>query len=480
MTAIAPLPRTVLTKARELYAAGQIAPVDDIPCSCGAPRTEHAGKSHAGRCAATGCTRYREDRLAGIVARAHAAREDGLDETLRAYDAMTRGKSRRKRAGQVSVRPSDLRSCRKQIEYREAPPEDYVPVETDQHAAWMGGIIHEEVARRRALVYPWRLYEAEVNVPGSDRPYRYDEYDPITGVLYEIKTAGSWRWDKTEDQGPDEKWIDQAMLYAYLLIQLGYTVTEIVLLVINRENGKSEPYPIPYDEARALATLAWIAKVATEIELGVPQPRDEPGPSTSKMCAQLCPARRHCWNMDEAEALGRSPENLTILGLSPDEEVIEEHIGSLVAARDARLAAKKEEDALRALLDGVELREYGDYKPTTKRTTSTSYSKYREVVEATWNDPNRPIEPPQPETSTGESTTWGRIPIKEREKRAKARAKELADAQKALEAPAEEPAPETLTVVAERVDLSTPDWGADPVTGTVGPRMPTPRELEAS
>lgn len=244
------------------------------------------------------------------------------------------------------------------------------------------------------------------------------------------------------------------MLYAWVLRQLGYAVEEIELLVLHREKGLSEPFRMAYDEAIAQKALDWIADVALQIELGMLDSdptggRDEPGPSTSTMCAKLCPARRHCWNMDDAAALGRSPENLTLLGLDPDEAEVEAKISDLVALRESRLAIAREEDAMRALLDGVDLREYGDYKPTTKPTKGTSWKKYQELIEAYWNDPERPIDPPKPPTSTGSSTTWGRVSKAERDRREKARQKALAAAQKALETSEE---PTTLRVVAERVE----------------------------
>lgn len=433
----------LIREARAAYAAGQVSDVDNIPCVCGAERVAHLGGSHAGGNPATKCTRYREDQKAGIVARAHAARDHGFRETMTAYEELDRGKRRKKRAGEVSVRPSDLRSCRRAIWYRETPPEGYEPAPTEKRQAWMGTLIHDAFEQRRAALYPWRMFETGLRIPGSDRDYRLDEYDPITGVLTEIKTAGDWKWDQVGQFGPDEKWLDQVMLYAYLLIRLGYPVEQIVLLVLQREGGLSEPFVYAYDEARALAALKWITDVAMDIELGFEPPRDEPGPSTSKMCAELCPARRHCWQMDDAEALGRSPENLVILGLHPDDETVAEHVESLVATREQRLAIEREERALRALVDGVELKEYGEFTHETKSTSGTAWKRYQEAVEAHWNDPDRPADPPKPETSRGTSTTWKRIRKSELDRRAKEREKALAASAEALDAPSE-PEPEPV------------------------------------
>jgi hypothetical protein len=431
-----------LRKARQLYAAGQIPEIDKIPCVCAAPRDAHTGATHAGGYAPNRCTRYREDQLLGLVARAHRARDHGFDETMAAYDAMSRGKRPKKRG--VSVRPSDLGGCRRAVWYRETPPEGYQPVETDRHAAWMGTLIHEEFARRRAALYPWRMYEAGLRLPGSDSEYRLDEFDPLTGILYEIKTAGDWRWEQVGEFGPDPKWLKQVMLYARLLIALGYEVEKVVLLVLQREGGLSEPFEYAYDEKLAQQALDWIADVALTIELDLIETlpmggRDEPGPETSKMCAKLCPAREHCWNIPRATELGHTPESLTFLLMSPDDERIAAQLDELVTLGESRRHIEKQEAALKALLKNLLIRPYGDFVPVRGGSSSTDWTGWGEEVRMWAQLPEgvRAPEMPQPKTKKGRYWRWKRERLAVRATRKATKAQMLAESAKALDTPPE-------------------------------------------
>lgn len=443
-----------IARARALYLAG--AADGDVACICGGAHADHSGPTHAGKNPATGCARYRADLVAELVAAARAAADHGFDESMRAYDKHDRARRAKKAPGTVSVRPSDVGSCRRSVWYRETPPEGYTPLESPRGAADIGTLIHEEFQRRRSVLYRWRFYadldrRHELQLPGSDRGYKFDEYDPITATLISIKTAGSWRWDVTGQHGPDEKWWDQDHVYAWLMNRKGYPVETIEVLVIERESGKTERHTMAYDPQRAERVVAQLLDLRASLEAGQVPPRDEPGPTTSKLCSTYCPARAHCWNVAEADALGVSPENLTILGLTPDEERVASIAEELVGLRERRLDLEKDEKALKAILDGVELKPYGEYEPVSSPSTSTAWNDYRTEVERIFALPewDRPAELPAPQQTRRTNTTWKRLRVATRKAMEKARTEALAAAQAEMEA---DTSPGTLTVLSERLE----------------------------
>lgn len=446
----------LITRARARYLAGDLPDVEAITCACGAPRPEHSGASQSGRCAATGCNRYRPDAVTLIAVRAAQGAQATFRDDLREYSRRSRANLKKKAPGTISVRPSDVGECRRAVYYRETPPEDYTPAPSNMGAAFMGGIIHDEFMRRRAVLYPWRLYGdkrgREVYLPGMDRPSKYDEYDPITGRLVSIKTAGSWRWEKVGQDGADDKWWDQDHLYAMCLIELGYPVDEIEVLVIDRADGKSESFTMPYDPERALRVLRDLHALATGLDIGIVPPRDRNGPSTDGICRN-CPARRHCWNMEQAEALGKSPENLTILGPDPDDEYVEQLAGLLIATRREKTDAELREKELKALLDGVELRPYGEFEPVPGHSANKEWKAWADQVDELWHLPEsmRPAELPEVRVNRTGYVTWKLLRKATRLAMAKARkeATEVEARERQLELDRAGGTP--LTVVSERV-----------------------------
>lgn len=418
---------TTLARARELYLAGGLPPADAVPCVCTADRDAHTGKSGAGKCAATGCHRYRPDPIVQLAARAAAGAEATFHQDLREHSRRSRARMKRKTS--ISVRPSDVGACRRSVYYRETPPEGFEAAITNMGAAWMGGLIHDEFMRRRRVLYPWRMYPDHqrglaINLPGSDRPYRYDEYDPITGRLISIKTAGSWRWDKTGQEGADPKWFDADHLYAWALREQGYPVDDIEVLVIERADGKSERFIEPYDEARAQRVLRELGALATSLELGIVPPRDEPGPTSSGLCRN-CFARNDCWSIPAAERRGVSPEFLTIVDPRREEdEFIEELAAALVEAREEKKAAEKREDELKALLAGdLELRPYGDYEPVPGRNVRKQWEDWAGRVGSVFHlpDAQRPAELPEVPVNETKYVTWKRLRKATRDRLAKER-----------------------------------------------------------
>lgn len=438
---------STIERARALYLAGDLPAPDSVPCVCGAPRADHSGKTAGGACKATGCARYRADRVVELAARAAAAAGSNLRQDLAAWDRMSRAKTASK--GAPAVRPSELGTCDRIPWYRISPPEGFESAPTKRGPATMGSIIHEELQRRLLELYPWLMCGDrkgfELFLPGSERPSKYDLFCPITGLLTSIKTAGDWQWDQVGIRGADEKWWDTDHLYAWALGEKGYEVTTIRVLVVHRVDAdKFESFEMAYDEERALRVLAEWQALSMRIELGIEPDRQRPGPSTDPICRN-CFARNHCWNIPEAERLGRSPENLTLLGPDPEDRIVNELGLALIDAREKKKAATKVETELKTLLDGVELKAYDDVEPSYGTSVSKDVSGYVAAVERQWNLPEdqRPATPPTLVEKRKRTVSWGLLRKATRE----ARAKETAAL--ALEA-AQEPQ-DLLTVSSERV-----------------------------
>jgi len=330
-------------------------------CVCGGEKREHAGAASRGGLARTACARMRLDKPSRLLLAAIRGVERTLGQDLRNADGnrnRARDKENRKGGVRFSVGPSDASSCRKAVEYRENPPADYEPIPTDKRAALMGTLVHEGVRRIRKRRYPWRLFELPVDVPGLDRPGKCDEYDPMVGVVNDLKTAGDWKWEAIAEDGPPQGEWEQAQMYALGLARAGHYVTEVRITYVQRANGKDEVYVRPYDEAFALAAVDKLVAVLDALDAGLPLPRDREGPSTDTVCRVYCPARDHCWNVPAAEAAQRSPESWTLVH---DDEDVEYQLSTYAEARTVEGDAKKTKERAKALLDGVPEGQYGEW-----------------------------------------------------------------------------------------------------------------------
>ena len=328
-------------------------------CVCGQPVAEHPGKANGGGLPEAGCKRRRLDPESRTLLAAGRTVERTLGQDLRAGDlSRNRARTKHKRKhGKWGVGASDASSCRAAIGYRENPPADLVTNVVDKRAALMGTIIHEGVRRIRKRRYPWRSYEMDVFVPGFDTVSRCDEYDPILGIVFDLKTSGSAKWDMIAVDGPPEGEWEQVMLYGLGLRAAGHFVHEVRIVYVQRADGRDEVYVRPYDEAVALAAVDRLTAVLDMLDHDVQPPRDREGPSTDAICRNYCPARDHCWNVPEAERQGRSPESWTLV---MDDADVEHVLGEYVAHRTVEGAAKKEKERYKALFEGVPEGQYGD------------------------------------------------------------------------------------------------------------------------
>lgn len=351
----------MVKQARAIIAEGvPIGPRMD-PCVCGAPKAVHSGAMGVGKCERTKCARYRADRVWTMVYNALDADALSLGHALREYDSRERAKHYRKNPrgeGEWSIGASDTSTCPRKIQYRNRPPEDFEPAPEDNREARMGTIIHTEVTRQMKALYPWRFFAMRVRIEGLDRESELDMYDPITAVLTDFKTAGDWRWEQLADDGPEWSTWEQGLLYGLAMEDLGYEVKTIRMVYVKRCNGHDETFEIPFDRKAAEAARDRLIGYAEALDRGQDLPKTGTGPSTDALCRR-CMARFDCWNIERAEELGRSPENLTILGEEPDDETTAWAIEQKVAASAARLAAEKVEKEAKALVDGISPGRYG-------------------------------------------------------------------------------------------------------------------------
>lgn len=365
-----PLPAAVrrlpVVEARERLAALLDDPAPPVgpsvePCVCGAPRWAHTGRARTGRCADTGCARYRRDLVDALVERALTGRAASFGDDLKRFETAQRAKRVRRAEGTLGIGPSDTANCPKAIEFRERPPEDFVRAPEDKRPARIGAMIHRDWITVDRALYPWRLHEYPVPIPGLDSPnIKVDRYDPITGDVDDAKTAGDWMWNHVGVDGPDEEVWEQVLLYAYGLATLGFPVRRVRLIYIKRDNGHDEVFTRPYDEAAALKALNRLLGYAMTLDAGGSLPRSRSGPSTDPIC-RGCFARVTCWNMTRAEALGRSPESLTVLGEDIDPAEVEWTLVSYDEARGRESVGKADKAKAKALLDGVPLGQYGEW-----------------------------------------------------------------------------------------------------------------------
>ena len=332
------------------------------PCVCGAGKHAHSGPAAIGRCSETGCTRYRADRVWALVYESLDADATPLGHALREHDRREREKHYRKNPrgeGEWSIGASDTSTCPRKIQYRNRPPEGFVPDPEDNREARMGTIIHNEITPQLRVLFSWGMFAYKVRIAGLDRDSELDMYDPITGVLTDFKTAGDWRWEQLADDGPEWSTWEQVLLYGLALIEAGYNVTRLRLVYVKRCNGHDETHEMDFDMAAAEAARDRLLGWAEMLDRGEDLPKTGTGPSTDALCKR-CFARSHCWNIPRANELGRSPENLTVLGEEPVDAEVAWAIEQKVAASAARLAAEKAEEQAKALVEGIAPGRYGD------------------------------------------------------------------------------------------------------------------------
>jgi hypothetical protein len=353
-----------------------------LPCRCGAPwwehgggprkvrgewvmgahRGAHGGKHHLGGAEPNGCVLYVRDLVDERVEQALVGRVDNPFTIARQVIREERLRTRIPRGeGEWGIGPSDTQSCPRWIWYRETRPEGWHPLPERDGEAFVGTLLDRALKDLWMVRYPWREFDTKIQIPGLDtRNSEADMFDDLTGDLDDLKSAGGAKWDLLALTGPTEQTWEQGQTYAYGLALAGRNVRRVRLHYIHRERGVDEEHERPYDQEAAEKAVQRLTGYASALDWGdvLPRAEERTGPTNDPIC-QRCPARAHCWNMDEAAARGRSPESVTILGSEPADPTIEAALAVADAARRERLATEKHEKVTKTALEGLPFREYG-------------------------------------------------------------------------------------------------------------------------
>jgi len=294
-------------------------------------------------------------------------------------------------SGSKSPRPSDAGACERSVWYRTRPPAGYVPrTDIDRKKAALGSIIHKAGETYRPVAFPWRRFEMAIRVPGLDGTYKIDEYDPITGTVYDTKSAGDAKWLILADGPVDDMW-EQLRTYAWALYRAGYPVRRLCIVIVNRENGRDEQHWEDFDPDVCMAAVGKLVALGTALDAGVIPDRAGRGPRDWR--CQWCEAMRHCWNVDEADRLGRGPVSLTLLGAEPGEAAIVWAAREFLKASKTANEAKARADFLKDLLQGLPTgpygadREDGGVEITNHTSTSVDYKGAYEYLLELWDLP---------------------------------------------------------------------------------------------
>jgi hypothetical protein len=344
-------------------------PIDPemIPCAvCAEPPLVH-GDGHEHQVPAT---------YALAMAAAAAADRQVMDDIVEHLGSGYRP------SGAFGPRVSDAGGCARAIWYRERPPAGYVPrTDIDQRRAALGKLIHLAADDARSARYPWRRYKLRVPIPGLDKPGEVDEYDPVLGLVVDDKTAGEYKWSVIGESGPTLEHWAQIRIYGYALDAIGWPVRTLRIIAINRDTGEEEHFDEDYDPADGLAALDELIAAATMIEAGAVPPRGGYGPKDWR--CQWCPAMLHCWNVDLAARLERSPESVTILGEHPEDPSVAWAGREVLELSAQRLALEQREGRAKALLQGIRPDVYGkgsDQPVEVYTAPHTSYG-YKDAYE---------------------------------------------------------------------------------------------------
>jgi hypothetical protein len=199
-----------------------------------------------------------------------------LAKSLNAYD------KNRDRSKQVEVGPSSVGGCRRQVFYQlqEAPKTN---PDTESLAAILGTFIHSGIAEAIKREDPFGenfLIEQEF------------EYDGLKGhcdlFIKDIGLVVDWKTTKKKSLRyfPSEQQRWQVQLYGWLLSKNGYTVNEVSLVAVARDGDMADirSHREPYDEAAALAAIAWLDEVKE-----MAAKNEAPAPEKwSGFCANYC------------------------------------------------------------------------------------------------------------------------------------------------------------------------------------------------
>lgn len=187
-------------------------------------------------------------------------------------------------------------------------------------AAFIGGAIHEKLAKRIAARRQDIAIEHDITYSyrGINWPGRLDYYDTLsvlagvtgTGSLVDIKTCGDYSWGRAVAGEISYEHMMQGNTYGAGCEQAGWEVTELRWVYIHRASGRVTELAVPYHSAPARAALnarldaildAALAPETAEREGKGLVPEDGGGWSE----CNSCPFRSTCWpRRDEGPRMG--------------------------------------------------------------------------------------------------------------------------------------------------------------------------------
>lgn len=201
---------------------------------------------------------------------------DLLAKSLNAYD------KNRDRSKQIEIGPSSIGGCRRQVYYQLQNAPKTNP-DTESLAAILGTFIHAGISEAIKREDPFGdnfLIEQMFEYEGLKG--HCDLFIKDIGLVVDWKTTKkkSLRYFPSEQQ----RW--QVQLYGYLLTKNGYQVNEVALVAVPRDGDMSEirAHREPYDEAMAMAALAWLEEVKQLAKANTPPPAEK----WSGFCAAYC------------------------------------------------------------------------------------------------------------------------------------------------------------------------------------------------
>lgn len=192
---------------------------------------------------------------------------------------------------------------------------------TSNAAAWIGGAIHEKLARAITARRDDVAVEEDVvySYRGRNWSGRLDLYDTRSvarridgsGTLVDFKTCGDWAWSRAIAGELSYEHIMQGNAYAAACEQAGWEVRELRWVHIHRASGRvHDALAVPYHAAPARAALNARLDAILDASLA-PETAEREGkglvaePGWSE--CNSCPFRSSCWPGEVPESGGMGP-----------------------------------------------------------------------------------------------------------------------------------------------------------------------------
>jgi hypothetical protein len=207
------------------------------------------------------------------------------------------------------IGPSDAgvlvpgRGCERQLAYRvqQVEPTDPVP-EHMVRAAILGSAIHERVADARRHAHPTWMVEAEIPIPGFDRPGRVDAIDVETGTVDDLKTVSDRVFRTVTDAGvarPQDR--PQVELYALGWEAMGGEPERLSVTYLNRSSGEPFTDVWSYDQGQAERTAVAMYAVIDRTASTDPADISRGGRLPDWSPCDTCRWRAGCWGIEPGQ-----------------------------------------------------------------------------------------------------------------------------------------------------------------------------------